>query len=170
MKGVTVVSDKTAMLKAAIKALTKGRVLVGIPSEDAQREPEPDEPSPDINNAEIGYLNEFGMPEINLPARPHLVPGVEDALPQVTITYRKAAADALDGKIEDVNKAHAKVGLQAVSKVQARITDGPFVPLSEATIANRKARGRTGEKPLIDTGQYRRSITYVVRPAKGQGR
>lgn len=31
------------------------------------------------------------------------------------------------------------------------------------TDSNRLRRGRTGNKPLIDTGEYRRSITHVVR-------
>jgi hypothetical protein len=35
--------------------------------------------------------------------------------------------------------------------------------LAERTLAARKARGRTGEKPLIDTGQLRNAVTFVVQ-------
>jgi hypothetical protein len=31
------------------------------------------------------------------------------------------------------------------------------------TLERRRAKGRTGTKPLIDTGQLRNAITYVLR-------
>ena len=39
--------------------------------------------------------------------------------------------------------------------------------LAPVTLAQRRRRGRTGEKPLIDTAQMQRSVTHVVRP-KGE--
>lgn len=166
MSGTTVVSDKTAAIKAALKALVQDRVLVGIPSEHAFRQPEPGDENPELNNAEIGYLNEFGAPEINLPARPHLVPGVakvaKDKVPEL---YRKAAVNVLDGNTAAIKAAHGQVGFVATSSVKNFITDGISPALADSTIAKRQARGRTGTTPLLDTGQYRRSIDYVVRPA-----
>jgi hypothetical protein len=48
--------------------------------------------------------------------------------------------------------------------VRAFITAGQgFAPLAAATLAARRRKGRTGTKPLIDTGQLRRAITYVLR-------
>jgi hypothetical protein len=65
--------------------------------------------------------------------------------------------------------------------VRTKITDGPFAPLADSTLRARARRGRKGAvaelksraqgnapnnanaKPLIDTGQLRKSITYVVR-------
>ena len=52
-------------------------------------------------------------------------------------------------------------GIQ-ISAVQAEITDGAFAPLAERTIKGRLRRGRTGTKPLIDTGQYRRAFQYTI--------
>lgn len=163
---VKVTKDRTRELMAAIDALVKDRVLIGIPAGNAVREPDADDPKPEINNAEIGYLNEFGMPEINLPARPHLIPGVKAALPKIEAKYRKAATVALDGKAGEVKKAHEQVGIIARNAVQQKISDGPFVPLAERTLAARRKRGVTRTKPLIDKGEYRRNINYVVRPAK----
>ncbi len=57
-------------------------------------------------------------------------------------------------------------GLMGQDAVRGKITSGPFVPLAPATLRARKAKGRTGEKPLIDTGQLRAAYTYVIR-AKG---
>ncbi len=167
MSGMKVTKDRTAAVLAAIKALTKDRVLVGIPSEKAYRAPEPDEPLPDINNAEIGYLNEFGMPEIGLPARPHLVPGIRRALPKIEKAYRDAAVKALDGDQAAVQAAETKIGFLATSSVKSLIADGLAPPLSERTVAERKRRGVTRTNPLQDSGQYRNNIDFVIRPAKG---
>ncbi|PTR06439.1 MULTISPECIES: hypothetical protein [unclassified Novosphingobium] len=163
--GTTVTKDRTAAVKAALKALVKDRVLVGIPSEKAFRDPEPDEPRPALNNAEIGYLNEFGAPEANIPARPHLVPGTQKALPKVEKFYREAAPKVLDGNSEAIRAAHGKVGFTVTSSIKNLITDGIAPPLAERTLENRKRRGREGETPLLDTGQYRRNIDFVIRPA-----
>lgn len=162
-----VTKDRVPAMLAAIKALTKDRVLVGIPSEKAFRDPDPSEPRPEINNAEIGYLNEFGMPEINLPARPHLVPGIQRALPKIEKAYRDIAVKALDGDIAAVQAGETRIGFMATSAVKSMISEGLSPPLSERTLAERKRRGVKRTKPLQDTGQYRNNIDFVVRPAKG---
>lgn len=159
-----VTKDDTKKVLAAIRRLSAERVLVGIPDKTAGRE-DPNSGQP-ISNAVIGYIQERGSPAANIPARPHLVPGVESILPKVTATYRSAGRAALSGDAEALNTAHQRVGLIAQNAVRRRITEGPFIPLSPVTLHNRKTRKvapRLGEKPLIDTGQYRRSITFVVR-------
>lgn len=160
-----VTQDQVKDVLASIRSLTKHQVLVGIPSTTAERQPDPEDPRP-LSNAEIGYIHEFGAPEANIPARPFLVPGTKDNLEKVEKRYRAAAKKALDGDKEAVDKAHAAVGLETAASVQKKITDGPFAPLSPVTISKRKSKGRTGTKPLLDTGALRRSITYVVRDCK----
>lgn len=167
MRNVTVTRDRTAAVKAALKALVQDRVLVGIPSEHAFRDPDDEELTPHLNNAEIGYLNEFGAPEANIPARPHLVPGTQSALPKVEKIYREAVGKAVVGNVNGVRAAHVQVGFVVTSAVKNLITDGIDPPLAEQTIKQRKRRGRDGETPLLDTGQYRRNIDFAVRAAKG---
>ncbi|MGD6262621.1 hypothetical protein VWP49_23830, partial [Xanthomonas citri pv. citri] len=115
-----------------------------------------------ISNAVLGYLFEGGQPEKNLPARPHLVPGIESIREQAVARLRKAAEQAFHGDLDAPEKALHAIGILGVNAVQAQITDGAFAPLAERTIKARIRRGRTGTKPLIDTGQYRRSFQYVV--------
>ena len=158
---VEVTKDRVADVLRAIRVLTLKEVLIGIPAEGAERKPEPGEPNPP-SNAVIGYTMEFGDPERNIPARQHLLPGVESILPKAIERLRKAGEQALSGKPEEAEKALHVVGLMGQSAVRGRITSGPFVPLSPRTLARRKARGRLGEKPLIDTGAYRMAQTYVV--------
>lgn len=167
MSGMKVVKDNVPKVMAAIKALTKDRILIGIPSEKAFRPPSIDEPKPEINNAEIGYLNEFGAPEQNLPARPHLVPGIQVVEPKIADAYRDAAKKALDGNIGAIVAAESKIGFLATSSVKSLIAGGLSPALSERTLAERKRRGVTRTNPLQDTGQYRNNIDFVIRPAKG---
>lgn len=155
--------DRMPGFQKAIRELTRQDVLVGIPQENADRKADPDETGP-ISNAAIGYIMENGAPEKNIPPRPWLNPGVDSAKTEIAARFMKTAEAALDGKIDAVEKGLNGAGLIAQNAVRKKITDGPFQPLAETTLASRRRRGRTGEKPLIDTGQFRRAVTYVLRP------
>lgn len=155
---VKITKDRVPELVKAIRDLTSKEVLVGIPDTAAGRDD-----GDAISNAEIGYLMETGSPTQNIPPRPHLVPGVESVSDKIAKRMRSGAEAALAGKKADVDATLTAVGIVAENAVKAKITDGPFAPLSPKTIAKRKAKGRTGTKPLVDTGQYRRAITHVVR-------
>lgn len=153
---------------AQIKALTQSRVLVGIPSSTTDREPEPGEKET-INNATIGFIMENGAPEMNIPARPWLGPGVKLAEDNIAKRYKAGAQAILDGKVADAEAVHTVVGLETVATIKKHIVDGPFVSLAESTLAERRRRGRTGTKPLNDSSQFRNSVNFVVRPTKDQG-
>ena len=159
---VTVTKDRTKEILEAVKALTSKEVLVGVPEASAERDPEPGETEKPPSNSEIGYWQEFGVPEKNIPARPFLIPGVESALERIIPRLKRAGVQALEGDVSKVDAQFTAVGLMAVSAVQQKIVDGPFVPLAPLTLAKRKARGRTGEKPLLDTGALRQAQTFVV--------
>lgn len=155
---VKVTKHGVPALLQAIKDLTSKEVLVGIPDTAAGR----DDEDP-ISNAEIGYLMETGSPTQNIPPRPHLVPGVEAARERIAKRMQSGATNVLSGKKSDADATLTAVGIIAEIAVKTKISDGPFTPLAPRTLAARKARGRTGDKPLIDTGAYRRAITHVVR-------
>ena len=147
-----------ARLDAAMKALKKTTVLVGIPAETADRSgPQP------INNATLGYIHEHGAPAAGIPARPFLIPGVRAVQERVGAELAKAGRAALsgDGKAA-IARLHA-AGLVAQSSVRATINAGVEPALTESTVQARSRRGRTGTVPLIDTGALRNSITYVVQ-------
>ncbi len=162
--GVTMTKDDVDAILKQIRALTKQEVLIGVPDENAGREPEEGEKDEPISNAEIGYVMEFGLPEKNIPARPHLVPGVEEATDKLGNILQTGATKALSGDKEAVDIALSKAGLVGQNAVRNKVNEGPFQELSEKTLAARKRRGRTGEKPLLDTLKYLKSLTYVIRP------
>jgi hypothetical protein len=159
---VRVIKDRVAEVVETIKKLTSKEVLVGIPRENAARKPEPGEKGEPINNAALGYIHEFGAPEANIPPRPFLIPGVEKVKDQAIARLKKAGELALNGDVSKVDAQLTAVGLLAQSAVQQKIVDGPFTPLKPRTLARRAARGRTGTKPLIDTGALRQAIAFVI--------
>lgn len=163
--GVTVVKDNTKRVKAALRALTTNRVYVGIP-EAANPRPQDDEE--EATNAQIGYTNEKGMPEHNIPARPHLVPGVATAKTEIERRLKQGGKLALEGRLDAVDKTFHAIGQLGMVAVKNFINKSAFVPLAEGTLARRRAKGRTGIKPLIDTTQYLNAITYVIRRIKGK--
>lgn len=144
--------------RAVLRELRK-RVAIGIPGDSMHAAEKGEAP---ISNAVLGYLFEHGQPEKNLPARSHLVPGVESIREQAADRLLKAAKAAFMGDLDAPEKALHAIGLMGVAAVQQQITDGTFAPLAERTVKARIRRGRTGTKPLIDTGAYRRSFTYTV--------
>lgn len=159
---LTVTTDRVAELFKAVDDLVKSKVLVGIPDTGAERQPEEGEKGAPITNAQIGYLMEHGAPEICLPARATLVPGVEKAMDKIEPRLAKAAQCAINGDAAGVEANLMAAGILGQSAVRAEITDGTFAPLAERTIKARLRRGKTSDKPLIDSGQFRQSVTYVV--------
>lgn len=155
--GISVRADKAQSIVDALKTLANKDVLVGIPESKDERD------DGDIGNAAIGYINENGSPAQNIPQRPHLKPGVKSVEHDFIPHLKAAAQKALEGNAEGAVTSLDRAGTVAANGVKRYITITGFTPLADATIANRLRRGRTGNKPLIDTGEYRRSITYVVR-------
>lgn len=176
MKGLKITTDRLAEVVASITNLVKKDVLVGIPSDETER----NDDGP-INNATLGYIHENGSPANNIPARPFLVPGVADAQVRVEQRLRKAAEAALDNQRKKSDNELEAAGMIARDSVKSKINSGDFAPLADATLRARARRGRKGAaaelanraagaapgtdgaKPLIDSGQLRNSINYVVR-------
>lgn len=158
---MAVVKDKTKQLYDALNTLVQDQVLVGIPSSKTQRET-----GDPLTNAQIGYIQEHGAPELNIPARPFLIPGVESAEPKYVPYLKQAAEAALQGREELVTRRLDAAGIVAASAVKVLINSNIPPALAPSTLAARKRRGITRENTLIDTGQLRNAVTYVLRERK----
>lgn len=176
--GIKVAGPTLPDVHASIRTLLSKEVLVGIPADAAERpKAEADEP----NNAMLGYVHEHGMPEQNIPARPFLAPGVRSVSDQIVRAFHQMATEALKGGGPDrMDKMFHAVGMLTSSAVKNYIDAGIGPPLADLTVARRAARGREGAqleldnrakgeapslelaKPLVDTGELRKSINYVV--------
>lgn len=176
------------MLKE-LELLIDVEVLVGFPEETTTR---PDDA--DITNASLGYIHDQGAPEQNIPARPFMLPGMADAEDKVADKLSQVMKAVLNGKGAGIAEVGmTQVGLIAKLSIQNKINDGLEPPLAPSTIAQRyKSRktqtrrdseleylslqgkgidemflqGAVGIKPLINTGQLRNAVTYVIRSRK----
>lgn len=162
-----VVFDGTEKFKQAMKALASSDVYVGIPSDASTRKAD-EEDEQQMNNATLGYIHENGSELAGIPPRPHLVPGVKAVSKEVAEEFKLAAQKAFNDP-SAVFKHYSRAGIIASNSVKKIIQNQEgFEPLSEETIAKRKASGAKGTKALIRTGQYRNSITYVVGETTGK--
>jgi len=159
--GIITILDGMPKLLKSMKEFPKHDVLIGIPEDRTKRE----EGDP-ISNAAIGYIAETGAPERNIPQRAWLVPAIKGAKVPISKYMKQAGKALLDGKLSVCDKALNAAGLVGQAAARNEINTGSFQALAAATIRARQRRGRTGTKPLIDTGQFRNSVNYVVRGAK----
>ena len=159
--------DNSRLLTAAMQTLEQNQVLVGIPAEKAPRTSEEAKAmGAKMNNAAIAYVHNFGNPALNIPQRQFLEPGIKDANAGIVVRMTKAAQGALDGQPDVVMNNLNAVGIIAASSVKMKISSNIPPPLAASTLAARRRRGRTGTRTLIDTGQLRNSISYVIRPKR----
>lgn len=164
-KRVKLVFDKSGDVIKAFDVLTSRRVLAGVPAVKAPRSG--DEHEGPINNAALMYIHEHGAPEVNIPARPVVHPAINSIKKELIAEQKRGAKLVLKGNFAAIDRMFHRMGIMAQNAMRKRITDGPFEPLAPRTIAERRARGRFGIKPLIDTGQLRRALTYVIRITRG---
>ncbi|GAC1479337.1 MAG: hypothetical protein NVS2B11_03440 [Acetobacteraceae bacterium] len=162
---VVITSDQVPKLLRAIEDLTRQQVLVGIPGDAEPRT------GGGPTNAYLGYLHEFGAPGANIPARPFLRPGIDGAMGAIIARLRAGAKAAtalpVDASVPSV--VLNSVGLIAQTAVRRYINAGVPPPLAAATLYARKHRKvapRMGEVPLIDTGQLRNAVVYVIRDTR----
>ena len=157
------VNDFTKDFFAAIKTLKEKQTLVGIPSKTSDRKPEPGEAPEPINNAALLYINEFGSPTQNIPARHPMKTGIKIAQDALADEFRKCAKAAFTHGEAALDQYYERIGIIGSQSVKYVIyTQQDMDPISDATSRSRQSRGFKGEKALIVTGQMRNAITYVV--------
>jgi hypothetical protein len=144
-------------IEGALTALVKKQVLVGIPATNAPRED-----GDPINNAARLYIHEHGAPEANIPARPTLMPGIADVQDAINKYLQAAARAALSGDASKIDVALHSAGTVARDSVKTRIGSNTPPPLAERTLQDRRARGKASENTLVDSGEMRNAVTYVI--------
>lgn len=160
MKPYMVTSDFTSDFNAIVKKFKRDEVLVGIPETATTRTSE-DSP---INNATLLAIQNFGSPVNNIPARPVMELGIKAAQKQIVEIFRAGAVKALTGGLSSLYETYNRAGIVASTSIKKVINSQEGIePPSEATLAARKAAGFKGTKALVETGQMRNAITYVVK-------
>ena len=185
-QNLKITRDDVAKLKTVLRHLVERELLVGFPEDTTDRTVEPKEKK-DITNATLGYIHENGAPDVKIPARPFMRPGMESVKDGVTAGLVRVAKNVVASRsVEQVERGLTIVGLKVQSALRRKINEGVPPPLAEATLARRAAKGRKGAvlelknralglppstqlaKPLIDTGQLRNAINFVIRARKAR--
>lgn len=189
VKGSVKVTSTSKMddIKKRINELVKKDVLVGIPEENTSRGEQDS-----INNAELLYAHTHGIrkkamrqemqeninkgmkyseahslyiqthgsPLLAVPPRPVIEPAIEDSKEYIAAKLADVSKAALDGNSGKLEGELHQVGMlgQNVARSWFENPKNNWPPNSEQTIKLKKSN-----LPLIDSGQLRKSITYVVR-------
>ena len=140
--GITVTQsfDNVAAIRRAVQALTGQDVFIGIPEDKAAREAAGDT---GISNAYLAYIHEHGVPEKNIPARPALIPGIEDIQSEAAEILKQTAKKALEGNEGAVGTGLNKIGILGQNAVRARFVNNDWAPLSDKTLDRRKKVSET---------------------------
>jgi len=126
------------------------RVKVGVP-QGAGNEPE------GTPIALVAAVHEYGTQDGHIPERPWLRNTIRNHLDDYKRLNRINVIKALQGKMEP-DAALEQLGMMAKGHVQQFIADNDY-KLNPNT---EKAKGST--KALIDSGNFRQSINYVIEP------
>lgn len=178
------VVNNAAALRQAVKALTEQDVYIGVPAEHAGSR------KGGITNAELSYIHEFGAPAAGIPARPHLVPGVERIRDDAAQLLKDGAARAMEGNVGAVERNLTKIGQLGQNSVRAMFQDNDWPPLADTTldyaplkkddegnvVSDKKGQPKRGKSrrekgklnPLLDTAQLMKSHTFVIRKRGGR--
>jgi hypothetical protein len=158
--GLHVILDNVAQVADGIGILSRSRVMVGIPEDKGARK------EGAVTNAQLLYVHENGEPAHNIPARPTLKPGIQNAQGEINRRLELAGHAALDGKPSSVRAQLAAAGSAGAQSVKRMINSNVGPPLKPSTLAARKRRGVKRTNTLVDTGRMRNAVTYVVSEEK----
>ena len=141
-------------------------VYVGIQQKESKREDE------QITNAELLFIHTNGSPINNIPPRPVIEPAIKHDSERLSAMMKKAAQLVSAGKIDDAIIQLKKTGMrgQNVSRNWFVNPENNWPPNSPSVIAEKRREGSTNPRPLIDTGELRKSITYFVKTKRGRSK
>jgi hypothetical protein len=146
-------------LAESLRALGKARVRVGVladaPKKTGTRTGKRGRQIQQAATlAEVAAAHEFGTATI--PQRSFIRATVDLKAGEIGALQEKLAAQVAEGKITP-EVAMERLGAAAQGMVQTRIAEGIGPALAPATVARKGS-----DKPLVDTGQLRSSVTYQV--------
>lgn len=132
-------------------------IVVGFPKE--KQNPYPDGQSV----ADVAYINEYGSQSQHIPSRPFMRGAMSRNNDKYAKLLKISTKKILDSK-STKEKELLKLGLEAKNDIQEEISRIRTPKNSSKTIKAKKS-----DKPLIDTGHMRQSVSYELRSQKEYG-
>lgn len=154
--------DAKDAISRTMRFMQTNRVLVGIPQANEKQWPE------EVSNAELLFIHTNGSPVRRIPPRPVLEPAIEKHKDEIATMLKTSVKLAFEGRDEAAHQQLAKTGLKAQNICRGYFTDpdNGWAPNSPKTQARKRAKGSDDPKPLIDTGEMRKSIVYVIQKGR----
>lgn len=166
--------DNFEKVVRSLDGLKDRDVLIGVPQEDKIGREEGDA----VTNAQLLFLHSEGAPRAGIVARPTIQPAIEENRTIIAQKYSIAIKQALNKKSPDATLE--ALGLFLQNKARAKFGSDELAELKESTKrakARKITRGKGGKtkkqlqndfiagngNPLIDTGELRKSVTYIIR-------
>jgi hypothetical protein len=141
---------------ARLDKLKRCAVFVGIPQDKNVRTVS------EVTNAQLLYIHTHGSPLNHIPARPVIEPAIKakDNAARISTELNAAAKSILDGNPDEARQYLDKAGTLGANAAKRWFVDerNGWQSNTESTIERKGS-----DKPLIDTGELRRDITYVVK-------
>lgn len=173
-----------------LRELANTEVLVGIPEENGARQSDGEITNPELafihthgvrttkmreemnqileqqqgaksySKAYQLYIQQHGSPAWRIPPRPILEPAIEANIEKIAGKLKRAAIAYLEGDVAEGRKQLELTGLAGQNYARKWFVDprNNWPPNAQSTIQQKGS-----ERPLIDTGELRKSITYVLR-------
>lgn len=155
MKPTTDPKEITKKLEEKLKEISESQIFVGIPKDATETKD-----GHTFYLADIAYVNNFGSKSKNIPPRPFGTTLMPRYGKRISDFYQKEIADVLKGK-RTVKQALNRVGFTAAGFMKRNLSAGKWQANSPVTVAMKGSA-----HPLIDTGQMRQSITWLVKKFK----
>jgi hypothetical protein len=166
--------DNTASMLQRVSSLEKQEVYVGVTQPKSTRQEAKHSltlpggikakavDTSAINNAQLAFIHTNGSPLKGIPPRPIIQPAIQAPGNKEPIMAElcQAAQATLQGATAQAANHLKRAGMTAQNAVRAWFTDARngWAPNRPSTI---KAKG--SDRPLIDTAQLRKAMTYVVK-------
>lgn len=134
-------------------------VYVGIPQEESSREN-----SGEVSNAELLFIHTNGSPANNIPARPVIEPALKDDSERLSKMMAESAKMVFQGNKDEAIRKMKLAGMRGQNVTRAWFVNpkNGWAPNAPSVYKKKIEKGSTDPRPLIDTGELRKSITYVV--------
>jgi phage gpG-like protein len=153
---VRVVDNGADAFVARLRALKAGKagVRVGVLNDAPKKEREG--ATGKLSLLEVAAVHEFGAPRAGIPARSFIRATIDERTEDIARLERVMLAKVVAGDIE-LKPALDAIGAKVAGWIQQRIAAGIEPALSPATVAKKKS-----STPLVDTGQLRSAVTWLV--------
>lgn len=157
------VTDKDlgyAALVRRVYALDSPKVSIGIHEQEGAEEHE----EAGMTVASLGAIHEFGLG--NVPERSFIRAWFDENQDRAKEALRRLMVSVVEGKRQP-QQALELFAQWALGEMQKRMAEGIPPALQPETLRKKTRAGKTGEKPLIDTGQLRSSLSYEILDGDG---